>query len=68
MLHIGQRRYFTVNETGLTLLEALQAPRTFEELVEALLDAYDVDRSQAEQTSREFLDRCVEAGLLEEKA
>ena len=28
VLHLGSLRYFTVNETGLTILKALTEPRT----------------------------------------
>lgn len=68
VLHIRERRYFTVNETGLTILEALVAPKSFEELVAAILDSYEVTREEAERTTREFLTRCSEAGLVEEQA
>lgn len=59
VLHLGQRRYFTVNETGLTILNALDKPRTFEELVAAILNEFDVERNVAEETTRAFLDHCL---------
>ena len=68
VLHLRERRYFTVNQTGLTILEALAAPKTFEELVQALLAEYEVTREEAERTTRDFLDRCTESGLLQEQA
>ncbi|HEV8599672.1 MAG TPA: PqqD family protein [Gemmatimonadales bacterium] len=68
VLHMKERRYFTVNETGLTILEALREPKSFEELVAAILAEYEVTREEAERTTREFLTRCSEAGLLEERA
>ncbi|MEO5814129.1 MAG: PqqD family protein [Gemmatimonadaceae bacterium] len=64
VLHLGSLRYFTVNETGLTILQELMAPRTIAELVKAVTDAYDVSDEIAEQTTREFIDRCVDARLL----
>jgi hypothetical protein len=67
VLHIRERRYFTVNQTGLTILEALLAPKSFEELVSAILAEYEVTREEAERTTREFLTRCSEAGLVEER-
>lgn len=68
VLHLKERRYFTVNQTGLTLLQALEAPKSFDELVEAILADYEVGREEAEQTTRDFLTRCTEAGLLEQRA
>jgi hypothetical protein len=70
VLHMGARRYFTVNETGLTLLEAMVHPRTFDELVEAVLAEYEVDRPKAVESTQAFLDHCRAANLLvtEERA
>ena len=65
VLHLGSLRYFTVNETGRTILEALEQPRTLPELVAAVTDEYDVSDAEAESTARAFLDRCHEARLLE---
>ncbi|MFN2316244.1 MAG: PqqD family protein [Gemmatimonadales bacterium] len=64
-LHVGARRYFTINQTGLTLLQALESPTSFEELVNRILGEYDVSREEAERTTREFVDRCLEAKLVE---
>jgi len=64
VLHLGARRYFTVTESGLTILEALTEPRSFDQLVEVILDTYDVDRDKAERTTRAFLDRCRDATLI----
>jgi hypothetical protein len=63
-LHLGARRYFTVSETGLDLLEALDVPRTFETLVTTLTTRYSVDQARAAQSVREFLNRCMDSGLL----
>ena len=64
VLHLGSLRYFTVNETGLVILEELKEPRSLPELVKAVTDAYDVTDDVAESTTRAFVDRCVEARLL----
>jgi hypothetical protein len=64
VLHLGSLRYFTVNETGLTILQALMEPRTIDELVKAVTDEYDVSDDIAEQTTRAFIGRCVDAKLL----
>jgi len=52
VLHLRERRYFSVSETGLVLLEALKQARTFDELVEGLLSEYEVDRETAVATTR----------------
>ena len=64
VLHLGSLRYFTVNETGLVILETLAEPRSLPELVKAVTDAYDITDDIAEETTRAFVERCVEAKLL----
>jgi hypothetical protein len=67
VLHMGSRRYFTVTETGLTILEALKTPRTFEQLVDAIIADYDVGRERATNSVRQFVDRCKDASLILER-
>ncbi len=64
VLHLGTRRYFSVSESGLALLQALETPRTIPELVEVLLERYEVTPEQAEASVRQFLDTCRTAELL----
>ena len=64
VLHLGTRRYFTVSETGLTILEALATPRSLEEIVVALQDRYQVTAEHAQTSAQAFLDRCLSAQLV----
>lgn len=63
-LHLGTRRYFSVSESGLALLEALETPRTVTELVQVLLARYEVTPEQAEESVLQFLETCRTADLL----
>ena len=67
VLHLKERRYFTVNETGLVLLEALKQPRSMQELVDALLAEYEVTAAEAEATTRAFLGQCLESAVVLER-
>jgi L-asparaginase II len=64
VLHLGSRRYFTVSESGLTILTKLEDGCTFDALVAALLDEYEVSHDEAAESVKEFLDRCMAADLL----
>jgi hypothetical protein len=66
VLHLRERRYFSVSETGLVLLEALKEARTFHQLVEGLLAEYEVDRETAASTTRAFLDQCLASAVVME--
>lgn len=67
VLHLGTRRYFSVSESGLALLQALETPRTIDELVQVLLERYEVSPEQAEASVQQFLDTCRTAELLVEE-
>lgn len=64
VLHLGTRRYFSVSESGLILLQALEASQTVEDLVRLLEEHYEVTTEQAEASVRQFLDTCRTAELL----
>lgn len=70
VLHLGSRRYFSVSETGVVILEALTTPATFETLVARITARYAVDDARAAQSVRAFLDRCLGVDLVraEERA
>jgi len=63
-LHLGTRRYYSVSESGLDLLDALTAPKTLEELVAVLTTKYEVTLEQATGSARGFVERGVRAGVL----
>lgn len=63
-LHLDTHRYFTLNPTGLTLLEVMAEPRTIEELAAALVARYEVAGPEAAATARAFIDQCLERGVV----
>jgi hypothetical protein len=63
-LHLDTHKYFTLNVTGLTLLQALTEPRTIEDLAAALRAQYTVSEADALRTARAFVDQCVERGVV----
>jgi len=65
VLHLDNRRYFTVNPTGLTLLEALLEPRTMAELVQTLVSEYAVEAPEAAATAEAFLRECTARGVVQ---
>jgi hypothetical protein len=64
VLHLGSRRYFSVNETGVLILDALKEAQTMPQMVARLTSEYEVSEELAESTVREFLDRCIDAELV----
>lgn len=67
LLHLGTRRYYTVSESALALLEQLATPQTPEELAAFLLDRYELTAERAATSVREFLERCRRADVVLEE-
>lgn len=64
VLHLGTRRYYTVSESGLAILEALATPHTGDDLVALLRARYEVTADAAAASVDRFLDGCRRADLL----
>ena len=56
----------TVNEVGMELWKMLQKDVTFDDLLNGILEEYDVDENAAIEDIQEFLDRLVKGGILTE--
>ena len=54
----------TLNETGAFLWERLQQDAGCDELVEALLSEYDVEKAMAERDVRDFIEKLKAGDLL----
>lgn len=54
----------TVNEVGVSLWNMLQNEVTFEELVQGILDEYDVEESVAREDIQEFLAALIDVGII----
>ena len=54
----------TVNEVGVSLWNMLQNEVTLEELVQGILDEYDVEEEVAREDIQEFRDTLVAGGIL----
>ena len=56
----------TVNEVGMELWKMLQEDVTFDDLLNGILEEYDVDENAAREDIQEFLDRLIKGGILTE--
>ena len=55
-----------VNGSGQFIWDNIQEEISFDELIEKLLDEYEIDRETAEEDAKAFLDELVKAGIIEE--
>ena len=55
----------SLNESGLLLWRLLEVGKDADDMVDALLQAYDVDRETAKADVEEFLNKVIQAGCVE---
>ena len=55
----------TLNEVGVSLWKMLQNEVTFDDLLQGILDEYDVEPAVAREDIQEFLDQLVSVGIME---
>ncbi len=69
-VYVGDREeqlpLFTMNKTGAFLWEQLQTPTTRENLLQAMLNRYEVTEELAEQELEQFLSALKNKKILEE--
>ena len=65
VLHLGKGVYFGLNPVGATVWNALQEPKTVEQLVRIVTSEYQVQAGECERDVLELLARLQEAGLVE---
>ena len=58
----------TVNEVGVTIWKLLQNEVTFDEIIAAVLEEYEVEEETARADVREFLDTLIENRILAPEA
>ena len=56
----------TVNEVGVSIWNMLQNEVTFDQIVQGILNEYEVEESVAREDIREFLDQLIDGGILAE--
>lgn len=66
-LDMEESVYLRLNQTGTVLWQQLQQPATRQDLVETLLEKYEIDEAQASADVDAFLDSLERSGLLEKE-
>lgn len=67
VLDLSGSIYFSTNEVGGVLWRALAEGATQPQLVDALLDEFEVPRERAERDVEKFVSDCAAAGLLQQQ-
>lgn len=67
MMNLDKGQYFMMNEVGSRIWEIASEPKTVEEIVRVLLNEYEVEREQCENTVVEFLGELAKSDLIKVK-
>ncbi|HTL94927.1 MAG TPA: PqqD family protein [Gemmatimonadaceae bacterium] len=65
LLQLYTKRYFSLNETGSRIWSLLEQQATDEEIVDALVREYDVEKPEAARAVNQLLDDLVAERLIE---
>lgn len=64
ILDIGSGRYFGLNDVGAIIWDRLEDNCSQDELVDAVVADYDVDREEASRDVGELIDQLILSGLV----
>ncbi len=64
VLHMGTKRYYSLNETGTFVWHRLEDGIARAEIVAQVVDAYDVGIAEAEMAVARLLDELVQESLI----
>lgn len=65
MMDIEKGKYFTLNPVGTVIWNLLETPYSLEDLVERLMEEFEVDLAQCRQETEDYLQNLLKAGLVE---
>jgi ornithine carbamoyltransferase len=68
LLDMESENYFGLDEVGTAIWQAMQEYETLQEVLNALLEQYDVEAEVLEKDLSDFVDKLLESGLVEVKA
>lgn len=55
LLHLKTRRYYSLNETGTLIWGAIQEGKSEEEIVQRIVEAYEIEAPEAQQHLDAFI-------------
>lgn len=64
MMNVETGAYASLNETGKSIWNLLEEPKSLEEILPALLEEYDIDADGAKKDVELFLSKLVEQKIL----
>lgn len=63
MMDIETGKYYNLGKTGGSIWVIIEKPHTVDEIVDEMMEIYDVERSVCEEQTKNFLAQLTNAGL-----
>ncbi len=67
LLDMESENYFGLDEVGTAIWQAMQEYGTLQEVFNAMLEQYDVEKEVLEKDLSDFVEKLLESGLVEVK-
>lgn len=64
LIHLSSGDLYSLNSVGVSLWEHIDGMRTVEDLVDLIVDEYDVDRDRAEADVLRLVEQLADEGLI----
>ncbi|ADY55919.1 hypothetical protein Sgly_1621 [Syntrophobotulus glycolicus DSM 8271] len=65
MMSLDKGKYFALDSVGSRIWELMEKPQTVKEIIQCLLEEYEVDEQTCRNNVLEFLNKLDEEGLME---
>jgi Coenzyme PQQ synthesis protein D (PqqD). len=67
MMHLEKGKYFGLNPVGKRIWDLIQQPKGFDEIVENLLNEFNVEKERCEVEVKSFLDNAIQNEVIEKR-
>lgn len=57
MMNLDKGKYFMLNETGSVIWDAINEPKSISEIIESIINEYDIDKETCESKVLEYLEK-----------
>jgi|YelNatPaOPRAMG01_1025707.scaffolds.fasta_scaffold71778_2 hypothetical protein len=66
LLDMRNKRYYSLNETGLAILKGIESNLTQDKIIEKIMSVYEVDQDEASSSVTTILQRLLSLNIIEE--
>ena len=63
MMDIETGKYYNLGRTGGSIWVIIEKPHTFDDIIDEMMEIYDVERSVCEEQTKNFLAQLINAGI-----